>query len=89
MFISLLSLNSKINVYLFIKATFTYWVIAHGWHHANGEKPNLENKPKKVVVARCDGPDAGYVATSGCILSSALTILEDKNSLPEKLFFFF
>lgn len=61
------------------EASFTYWVFGKGWDQS--EKPG-ENPPKKVVVARCDGPDAGYIGTSGCVLASALTILQDKDKLP-------
>lgn len=48
------------------------------------KNPNFEEPPTKTVVARCDGPDAGYIATSGCVLASALTILKDKDTLPKK-----
>lgn len=51
-----------------------------GWE--NADKANPEEPPKKTVVARCDGPDAGYVATAGCVLAAALTVLEDRNKLP-------
>lgn len=61
------------------QATFTYWFVGSGW---NTDKPNPDETPKKIVVARCDGPDAGYIATAGCVLSSALTILEDRATLP-------
>ncbi|KAI1711694.1 saccharopine dehydrogenase NADP binding domain-containing protein [Ditylenchus destructor] len=62
------------------QAAFTYWFVGTGWE--NADKPNSEEPPKKTVVARCDGPDAGYVATAGCVLSAALTILEDRSKLP-------
>lgn len=79
-----------VNSNVFInQATFTYWFVAHGWEHKKDEKPNFEEKPTKVFVARCDGPDAGYIATAGYILSSALTILKDKELLPEGLILIF
>ena len=31
------------------------------------------------------GPDAGYIATSGCILSCALTMIYDRDHMPTKL----
>jgi short subunit dehydrogenase-like uncharacterized protein len=60
------------------QASFTYWFIGSGWTDSNMEEP-----PKKCVVARCDGPDAGYIATSGCVLSCALTLLKEKEKLPQ------
>ncbi|KAI1728105.1 saccharopine dehydrogenase NADP binding domain-containing protein [Ditylenchus destructor] len=62
------------------QATFTYWFVGSGW--PNTDKPNPDETPKKTVVARCDGPDAGYIATAGCVLSSALTLLQDRSTLP-------
>jgi len=62
------------------QASFTYWFTGYGW--PSKDTPNLEEQPKKCVVCRCDGPDAGYIATSGCVLSSALTLLHDRQSLP-------
>ncbi|KAE9548000.1 hypothetical protein FO519_008793 [Halicephalobus sp. NKZ332] len=63
------------------EASFTYWIFGKGW--GNNEKAG-EKAPEKTKVARCDGPDAGYIGTSGCVLASALTILQDKDKLPEE-----
>jgi len=60
------------------QASFTYWFIGTGWTNSNMDEP-----PKKRVVARCDGPDAGYIATSGCVLSCALTVLKEHDALPQ------
>lgn len=70
----------------FFKASFTYWFLGKGW---TDENPNVEEPPTKTVVARCDGPDAGYIATSGCVLAAALTLLHDKENLPKKYFITF
>lgn len=52
------------------QASFTYWFCGYGWPEEMKEDPlATERPPTKVVVARCDGPDAGYIATAGCILS--------------------
>ncbi|KAI6198514.1 Epimerase [Aphelenchoides besseyi] len=56
------------------QATFSYYFQGYGWE---GERKEDE-EPKKKVTVRCDGPDSGYIGTSGCILSSALTVLEDQ-----------
>lgn len=44
------------------QATFTYWFEGYGWPT---NTPNLDEKPTKKVVVRCDGPDMGYIATAG------------------------
>lgn len=41
-----------------------------------------KNRLKGAAV--CRGPDPGYIATSGCIVSAALAILEDKDTLPKQ-----
>uniref|UniRef100_A0A0N5C1J6 Sacchrp_dh_NADP domain-containing protein n=1 Tax=Strongyloides papillosus TaxID=174720 RepID=A0A0N5C1J6_STREA len=66
-------------------ASFTYWFISKGWN----EKKKLEDgdhtsPPTKTIISRCDGPDAGYIGTSGCVLSSAIAILEDSSNLPKE-----
>jgi short subunit dehydrogenase-like uncharacterized protein len=62
------------------EASFTYWIFGKGW----GTKEPKENEvPTKVMAARCNGPDAGYVSTAGCALSCALTILKDHDKLPK------
>jgi len=61
------------------EASFTYWIFGKGWDKVDNVG---ENPPQKIRVARCDGPDAGYIGTSGCVLASALTVLQDKDKLP-------
>uniref|UniRef100_A0A7E4WC38 Sacchrp_dh_C domain-containing protein n=1 Tax=Panagrellus redivivus TaxID=6233 RepID=A0A7E4WC38_PANRE len=65
------------------EASFTYWVFGKGWTE-EGANAATATPPTKTVVARCDGPDAGYIATAGCVLSSALTILLDSDKLPHE-----
>lgn len=67
------------------QASFVYWFFGYGWPDKldSPDKQHME-QPKSRIVVRCDGPDAGYYATSGCVLSAALTILKDKDSLPKK-----
>jgi len=60
------------------QASFTYWFLGKGWDVGQ----NHDEPPKKTIVVRCDGPDAGYIATAGCVLSSAITLLKDSDSLP-------
>ncbi|KAF8386521.1 ldp-1 [Pristionchus pacificus] len=63
------------------EASFQYFFFGNGW--ANGEAVD-EVKPTKKGAAVCRGPDPGYIATSGCIVSAALAILEDKDTLPKQ-----
>lgn len=66
-------------------ASFTYWFISKGWDEKKSLKEgDHTSPPTKTIISRCDGPDAGYVGTSGCVLSAALTILEDSSNLPKK-----
>jgi hypothetical protein len=67
------------------QAGFSYWFFGYGWPNKleSADEQHLD-KPNKRIVVRCDGPDAGYYATSGCVLSAALTILKDSDSLPKK-----
>uniref|UniRef100_A0AC35UEL1 Sacchrp_dh_NADP domain-containing protein n=1 Tax=Rhabditophanes sp. KR3021 TaxID=114890 RepID=A0AC35UEL1_9BILA len=64
-------------------AGFTYWFVSKGWDSKKPVDEEHQLAPNKTIIARCDGPDMGYVATSGCVLASALTILEDQSNLPK------
>lgn len=80
------------------EASFEYFFFGNGWN--KGETVD-EHKPTKRVslyisyyytnqycvqaTAICRGPDPGYIGTSACIVSAALSILEDKDKLPKQL----
>ncbi|CAI5453582.1 unnamed protein product [Caenorhabditis angaria] len=66
------------------EASFVLWLFGYGY---TKEKLGFEHQgePTKMVLATCKGPDAGYVSTSGCILSAALVLLKDVDSLPERM----
>ncbi|KAK0411883.1 hypothetical protein QR680_005899 [Steinernema hermaphroditum] len=66
------------------QASFTYWFFGTGWDDILPYDQEHPTKPTVKKAARCDGPDAGYIATSFCVLSAALTVLKDKNTLPPK-----
>lgn len=68
--------------YIQIKASFEYWFFGSGWDQ--GVTPSNDEKPQKSVVVRCDGPDGGYIATSGCVLSCAMTVLRDHANMPKQ-----
>ncbi|CAI5453217.1 unnamed protein product [Caenorhabditis angaria] len=65
------------------EASFTYWFFGYGYKDVKPIEEQHEGKPDRKVVATCKGPDAGYIATSGCILSSALAIIKDREHLPQ------
>uniref|UniRef100_A0A1I7XHU5 Sacchrp_dh_C domain-containing protein n=1 Tax=Heterorhabditis bacteriophora TaxID=37862 RepID=A0A1I7XHU5_HETBA len=64
-------------------ASFTYWVFGYGYKEKLPLHEQHEGHPNQKIVATCKGPDAGYLATSGCILSSALAIIKDQDNLPK------
>ncbi|KAL3096982.1 hypothetical protein niasHS_002698 [Heterodera schachtii] len=63
------------------QASFTYWFFGWGWEQS---LPQPDEAPTKRMVVRCDGPDAGYIGTAGCILSCALTILKERSAMPSE-----
>ncbi|CAG0884225.1 unnamed protein product [Cyprideis torosa] len=66
-------------------ATFRVTCIGKGWaaHMAEpSDRPTTQ--PDSTIVAEVKGPDAGYVGTSICLVQSALTVLEEKDKLPNK-----
>uniref|UniRef100_A0A8R1I2Y4 Sacchrp_dh_NADP domain-containing protein n=1 Tax=Caenorhabditis japonica TaxID=281687 RepID=A0A8R1I2Y4_CAEJA len=66
------------------EASFTYWFFGYGYKQTLPVDEQHEGRPNRKVVAMCKGPDAGYVATSGCVLSAALTIIRDQENLPKR-----
>ncbi|CAB3397735.1 unnamed protein product [Caenorhabditis bovis] len=66
------------------EASFTYWFFGYGYQEKKPIDEQHEGKPNRRVVATCKGPDAGYIATSGCALSSALTLIRDTQQLPKE-----
>ena len=66
------------------EASFVYWFFGYGYKEVLPVDQQHEGKPNRKVVATCKGPDAGYIATSGCVLSSALALIRDKDSLPKE-----
>jgi len=66
------------------QASFVYWFFGYGWpNKLSSANEQHTEAPNKKVMARCDGPDAGYIATSACIVSAALTVLKDRDDLPK------
>lgn len=64
------------------QASFVYWFFGSGWDEKLAAGDMHQTEPDKQVIARCDGPDAAYIATSACALAAALTILHDTEKMP-------
>ncbi|VDM94376.1 unnamed protein product [Onchocerca ochengi] len=65
------------------QASFIYWLFGTGWAEKHSSFDEYSVKPDKKIIARCMGPDAGYIATSACVLASALSLLNDADKLPQ------
>ncbi|KAF8371518.1 hypothetical protein PRIPAC_77947 [Pristionchus pacificus] len=59
-------------------ASFDYFVFGTGWEE--GEEANGREPTKKAAIV-CRSADPGYVATSACISSIALALLNDRPQL--------
>ncbi|VDM95626.1 unnamed protein product [Thelazia callipaeda] len=65
------------------QASFIYWFFGRGWAEKHDSLDEFKTKPDKQITARCVGPDAGYIATSGCVLAAALSLISDGDKLPK------
>ncbi|KAL3985868.1 Saccharopine dehydrogenase family protein [Acanthocheilonema viteae] len=73
-----------LSLWLVVKqASFTYWFFGTGWTEKHSSLDEYKVKPAKQMVARCVGPDAGYISTSACVLAAALSLLNDADKLPQ------
>ncbi|WKY08894.1 hypothetical protein Q1695_001794 [Nippostrongylus brasiliensis] len=64
------------------EASFTYWFFAYGYRDTKPLAEQHSSKPNQRMVVKCQGPDAGYMATSGCVLSAALALVRSEG-LPQ------
>ncbi|KAK6038855.1 saccharopine dehydrogenase [Cooperia oncophora] len=64
------------------EASFVYWFFAYGYSDRKPLEEQHSGKPNQRMVVTCKGPDAGYMATSGCVLSAALALIRGEN-LPQ------
>uniref|UniRef100_A0A183GIB7 Sacchrp_dh_C domain-containing protein n=1 Tax=Heligmosomoides polygyrus TaxID=6339 RepID=A0A183GIB7_HELPZ len=64
------------------EASFVYWFFAYGYSDHKPLAEQHSGKPTHKMVATCKGPDAGYMSTSGCVLSAALALVHGEN-LPQ------
>ncbi|KAM3717975.1 Lipid droplet localized protein [Dirofilaria immitis] len=76
-------LSMWLMIFMVKQASFTYWFFGTGWTEKHSSFDDYSVKPVKEIVARCVGPDAGYVTTSACVLASALSLLKDADKLPQ------
>ncbi|VDM59219.1 unnamed protein product [Angiostrongylus costaricensis] len=63
-------------------ASFVYWFFGYGYSDRKPLREQHVGNPDKRMVVTCKGPDAGYMATSACVLSAALALIHSEN-LPE------
>ncbi|KJH53614.1 saccharopine dehydrogenase [Dictyocaulus viviparus] len=61
------------------EASFIYWFIGYGYSERKPLDEQHECLPNQRMVLACKGPDAGYMATSGCVLSAALALIHGEN----------
>ncbi|VDP20897.1 unnamed protein product [Onchocerca flexuosa] len=59
------------------QASFVYWLFGTGWAEKHSSFDEYS------IIARCVGPDPGYITTSACVLVSALLLLNDADKLPQ------
>lgn len=67
------------------KMTFTVTQVGHGWSEALLEGTDeYSNPPDSSIIIKVKGPDPGYAATSLMMVSSAMTILREKDACTGK-----
>ncbi|KHJ82992.1 hypothetical protein OESDEN_17313 [Oesophagostomum dentatum] len=65
------------------EASFIYWFFGYGYSERKPLGEKHVGTPDQRMVITCRGPDAGYMATSACVLSAALTLIHDTENLPK------
>jgi len=59
-----------------------YWFFARGWSEKLPVEQEHTTPPDQLLVARVDGTDPGYAVTATSIVACAMTILEEKDKMP-------
>ncbi|KAI0226194.1 Saccharopine dehydrogenase-like oxidoreductase [Lamellibrachia satsuma] len=54
-----------------------------GYGH-DGEETDEKDAPKKKIVIRVSGPDAGYISTPICMVQAAYVVLSEQEKMPPK-----
>lgn len=68
---------------------FAHTFIAYGWDDidegisSRGDQSASVSTPKKVLIARVSGPDPNYIANATFVVSAAMTVLTEKDRLPD------
>lgn len=57
-----------------------------GYGH-DGEETDEKDAPKKKIVIRVSGPDAGYISTPICMVQAAYVVLSEQEKMPPKWVF--
>lgn len=64
---------------------FTLTLVGKGWSEKLTDPLNEPvGQPDKLIVAKVEGPDCGYIATSSFLVQSGLTILKESDKMPGK-----
>ena len=66
-------------------ASFMTTIVGKGWAEKLSEPSDEPTfPPNKTVVVQVKGHDAGYVATSTCLVQSGFTLLRESDKMPKK-----
>lgn len=66
------------------KCSFSHTIIGYGWDEKLGDiSQQHETPPTKKIITRVSGPDPGYIGTSTLLVHSGMTLLFDREKLPE------
>ena len=62
-------------------SSFTHTLIGYGHE---GEEEGEGDAPKKKIVTRVSGPNAGYITTPICMVQAAYVMLTEAEKMPSK-----
>lgn len=66
------------------KCSFSHTIIGYGWDEKLSDVDRQhDSPPKKKIMTRVTGPDPGYIGTAMLLVHSGMTLLFDREKLPE------
>lgn len=66
------------------KCTFSHTIIGYGWDEKIVDADQQHDEPPtRKIITRVSGPDPGYIGTSTLLVHSGMTLLFDREQLPE------
>lgn len=67
-----------------LKCSFSHTIIGYGWDSKLDDVDRQhDTPPSKKIITKISGPDPGYIATSTFLVHSGMTLLFDRQKLPE------